>query len=430
MPALAAGARRESPGVFAERRRRLASDVGSGVIVLVGHDEESGRSGFTGFRQESNFYYLTGYDEPGAALVIAPSRGKAGYREILFLPNRDDAAARWSGPVRAPDEAGESAFQEALQESEFRPALRALLRDRKRLFAVRSRAASEVANRLLQRVEGIAQDRDIRDVGPELARMRSIKSPEEIALIEEAARATVSAHRAAWSAVSAGRSEQDLVAEFVGAAFRAGCRRLAFPPMAGCGPNATVLHYQRNDSVLRTGQLVLMDAGGEHSRYAADVARTVPVDGTYTSDQRRLYDLVLGALEAAIGRARPGATLGGTGPSSLLAVAERFMRDRAPRGMDTNLPHALGHHVGLDVHDPAPFRSPLKPGMVLAIEPGVYFPDRGIGIRIEDMIEITGDGCRRLTRELPVAPDEVEAALAAARPAGADSAESIRPAIA
>ncbi len=420
-----AGTRRESPEVFAERRRRLASHVGSGVIALVGHDENSGRSGFTGFRQESNFYYLTGHDEPGASLVIAPARRNDSYREILFLPGQGTADVRWSGPLRTPADAGHLGFEEALDADRFRPELRSMLRDRRRLAALRSRSAGDAGGRLLERIEGIAGERAIRELDPALARMRSIKSAGEIELIEDAVRATVRAHRAAWKAVSAGVSEQALVAEFVGAAFRAGCQRLAFPPMAGTGPNAAVLHYQRNDSVMRSGQLVLMDAGGEYSRYAADVARTVPVDGRFSADQRNLYELVLGAQRAAIRSARPGATLGGTGSGSLLAFAERYMRERAPKGLDTNLPHALGHHVGLDVHDPSPYRSPLKPGMVIAIEPGIYIPDRALGIRIEDMIEITEDGCRLLTGDLPTSPDDVEEALAGARPEPGRSAEAL-----
>lgn len=407
-----AAARPLGPEVFAERRRRLAADVGSGVIALVGHDDASGQSGFTGFRQESNFYYLTGHDEPGAALLIAPARGKRGYREIVFLPSPSGSAVLWSGPMRTPADTGDLAFDEALGQDRFRPELRSLLRDRGKLFALRPRAEGDPGNRLLRQADGVVRERDIREVGPALARMRSVKSPEEIALIQKAVEATVSGHRAAWKAVADGSTERSMVAEFVGAVFRAGCQRLAFPPMAGAGPNGAVLHYRRHDSVMRSGQMVLLDAGAECFRYAADIARTVPVDSGLSAEQRRLYQLVLGAQRAAIRQVRSGATLGGTGLGSLLAVAERHMRERAPRGLATGLPHALGHHVGLDVHDPVPSRAPLKPGMVITIEPGLYLPGRGIGIRIEDMVEVTEDGCRLMTGQLPVAPDDVESALA------------------
>ncbi len=404
---------RESGAVYAERRRRLASDVGGGVIALVGHDGTTGESGFTGFRQESNFYYLTGHEEPGAALLIASASQQDSYREVLFLPGDVAFGVPWHEPPSTAAKVRSLTFGDARSKDRFVPELRSMLRGRGKLFALRARTRGDVGSRLRQRVEGIVGGRDIRDLDPLLARMRSIKSPGEIALIEQAARATVLAHRAAWSVVQSGVPEHALVAEFVGAAFRAGCRRLAFPPMAGSGRNATTLHYQRNDAVMQAGQLVLMDAGGEYFRYAADVARTVPVDGCFRADQRCLYELVLGAQAAAIRMAGPGATLGGSGPMSLLARAERYMRDRAPKGLDVNLPHAVGHHIGLDVHDPYPFRSPLQAGMVVTVEPGIYLPDRRIGIRIEDMIVITDDGCRQLSGELPVLPDAIEKALAA-----------------
>ncbi len=413
------GSQRESPGVFAERRRRLASAVGRGLIALLGHGESEGQSGFTGFRQESNFYYLTGHDEPGAALLVAPARGKDPYREALFLPQRGGFAAKWSGPLLSLDGAGSLGFEEALAEESFPGELRKLIRDRKRLYGLRPRGYPETGSESLERLEDIAGTRDIRDVRAELARMRSVKSPGEIALLQGAVDATESAFRAAWTAVEAGLPERAVIAEFVGAAFRAGCERLAFPPMAGTGPNAAILHYQRNDSVMQDGQLLLMDAGVECTRYAADIARTIPVSGTFSAEQRRLYDLALGARRAAVAAARPGATLGGSGPDSLTSVAERYMRDRAPTGVDTRLPHAIGHHVGLDVHDPAPLRSPLQRGMVVAIEPGVYVPERGLGIRVEDMVEITDEGCRMMSGGLPDSADGIEKALAAGRPEAA-----------
>ena len=412
LPALRASLR-ESPEAFAERRRNLAAAVGQGLIALLGHSESDGQSGFTGFRQESNFYYLTGHDEPGAALLIAPARGKDPYREVLFLPTRTGVAARWSGPLRSPDKAGGLGFEEVLDRDKFREGLRKLLRDRRKLYGLLPDSLGRTGTASMERLHDAADTRDIRDVRADLARMRSVKSPREIAIIQRAVDATVEAYRAAWAAVEPGSTERAVVAEFVAAAFRAGCERLAFPPMAGAGPNAAILHYQRNDSAIQGGQLLLMDAGAECSRYAADVARTVPVSGTFSPDQRRLYELALGGRNAAIAAARPGATLGGSRPGSLLSMAESFMRARAPKGVDTRLPHAIGHHVGLDVHDPAPPRATLEKGMVLAIEPGVYLPERGLGIRVEDMIEITDHGCRVMSERLPVSADGIEQELKA-----------------
>ena len=399
------------PEWHAERRRRLAESVGRGVIALLGHDEAGGQSGFTGFRQESNFYYLTGHEEPGAALLIAPARNGLPYREALFLPERADRAERWYGPLLSPADAPRLGIDEARGARRLRGALRTLLRERKPLYGLRPAPYGTAGPSSLERLEEIAGTPDIRDARAEIAALRSIKSAGEIALLQAAVEATVTAYRAAWKAVAPGASERSVIAEFVAGAFRAGCERLAFPPIAAAGPNAAILHYRKHASRLRDGQLLLMDTGGERSRYAADIARTVPVGGRYDGEQRRLYALVLGAQQAAISAARPGATLGGSGSRSLLGVAQRTLRKGASRGIDTHLPHALGHHVGLDVHDPAPRATPLKAGMVVTIEPGVYLPGRGLGIRIEDMIEITADGCRVMSADLPSTPEAVERAL-------------------
>ena len=406
----------DSPEVYAERRRRLAATVGGGVIALLGYEDDEGQFGFTGFRQESNFFYLTGHDEPGAALLIAPRRGGEAYREVFFLPARSDAAARWSGPSLGVEGASRLGFQDVQDAGALRGELRAFLRDRRRLAGLGPHAVvgsgtprDRAARERLQEAAGAKIARDVRGL---LARMRALKSRGEIASIRQAVEVTEAAFRAAWRAAAPGATERSVVAEFVGAVFRAGSERLAFPPIAASGPNATVLHYQRNDAIMRGGQLLLVDAGAEYSRYAADIARTVPVSGRFSERQRLLYDLVARAQRAAIAAAKPGARLDGPGPRTLESIAERVLRDGAPPGVDTYMPHAIGHHVGLDVHDPSPPGGALQEGMVLAIEPGIYLAGEGLGIRVEDMVEITADGCRLMTEDLPSSADELESVLA------------------
>lgn len=418
-----AGTPPEDAAVFAERRRRLADRVGRGVLALLGFTDDEGQSGYTGFRQESNFYYLTGHREPGAALLIAPARGEQPYREVLFLPERQGMATLWNGPALDPGDGSETGFDEVRTAADFPRALRSFLRDRKELHGLRPRA-SMTAHRLpskalFDRLQAMAKTADVRDLHDPLAAMRCIKSPGEIAALQAAADATVTAFRSAWGAVRDGVSEHRVAAELVGEALRQGCDRLAFPPMAGSGSNATVLHYTRNRSVMQDGQLLLIDAGGERGRYAADVARTVPVSGRFTARQRELYEAVLGALRAVLAKAGPGMALNGSGPESLQTVAEREMRRRLPRGIGSSLPHALGHHVGLDVHDPAPRRAALREGMVVAIEPGLYLPNENLGIRIEDMVEITEGGCRVMSAALPKGAAAVEAAMATVAPRAA-----------
>ena len=411
-----AGTSSESVAVFAERRRRLADQVGRGVIALLGHSNDEGQFGFSGFRQESNFFYLTGHSEPGAALLIAPARRGQPYHEVLFLPERRRMETLWHGPALDPRNGSKTGFKDIGDSGDLPRALRRLLKDRKELHGLRPRpslTASRLRSQaLFDRLQATAETADIRDLHDELASMRCIKSPGEVAALQAATDATVSAFRAAWSVVRDGVSEQSVSAELAGEALRRGCDRLAFPPMAGTGSNATVLHYTRNRSVMKDGQLLLIDAGGEKGRYAADIARTIPVSGRFSARQRALYEAVLGAQQTVLAKAHPGMTLNGSGPESLQTVAERTMRRLLPRGVAASLPHALGHHVGLDVHDPAPRRGVLREGMVVAIEPGLYLPNENLGIRVEDMLEITADGCRVMSAALPKKADAIEDALA------------------
>ncbi|MDE0620920.1 MAG: Xaa-Pro peptidase family protein [Bryobacterales bacterium] len=405
-------------GEYAERRRALAEAIGRGVIALLGSTESEGRSGFTGFRQQSSFFYLTGHQEPGAALLIAPAHGGRPYREILFLADSASRSRKWSGPSLQPENAGHLGFAEVLTESRFRPTLSTLLRDRGRLAGLaEARPADDaLARSRHERLVEAAGSEPTRDIRVPLAALRSVKSPAEIALIQASIEATEVGFRDAWAKVADGATERDVAAGLIGGAFRAGCERLAFAPIVAAGAHATILHYQRNSGRLQNGQMLLIDAGGERARYAADITRSIPVSGQFSEKQRQLYEAVLEAHEQALNAVKPGAVLSGPARSSIESIAQRVLRRRAPRGADPYLPHAIGHHVGLDVHDPTPPGRAFEPGMVLAIEPGLYLPEEGIGIRIEDMVEVTVDGCRVMSTGLPRSADALEAALAGAGP--------------
>lgn len=406
-------------GEYAKRRRALAEAIGRGVIALVGSTESEGRSGFTGFRQESSFFYLTGHQEPGAALLIAPAHGGRPYREILFLAGSAGHSREWSGPSLQPEDAGHLGFTEVLTESKFRGTLRSALRDRDRLAGLaEARPADDARARSRhERLVEAAGREPTRDIRVPLAVLRSIKSPAEVALIQAAIEATEVGFRDAWARVADGATERDVAAGLIGGAFRAGCERLAFAPIVAAGAHATILHYQRNSGRLENGQMLLVDAGGERARYAADITRSIPVSGQFSEKQSVLYEAVLDAHEQALNAVKPGAVLSGPARNSIESVAQRVLRKRAPRGVDPYLPHAIGHHVGLDVHDPTPPGRALEPGMVLAIEPGLYLPEEGVGIRIEDMVEVTDDGCRVMSTGLPRSAGALEAALAGAGPA-------------
>ena len=380
--------------------------MGRGVIALFGHSEAGGQSGFTGFRQESNFYYLTGHSEPDAALLIAPKSSGSPYREILFLPRSSARSENWLGPRMSVADAKGLGFDEVEDSGRIGPILRSLSRERGAIYAL---ADSDIDQQ--QRLEEIDPGKRLRGMEPHLAELRSIKSPQEVALIREAADTTVAAFRAALRTIRPEVTEQSIAAEIVAVSFRRGCKRLAFPPIVAGGANATVLHYHRNASPLVRGQAVLIDAGAECNRYAADITRTLPVDGTFSTRQRQLYELVLAAQGAAIEAAMPGGRIGGPGRKSMESAANRVLREGAPDGVDPWLPHAVAHHVGLDVHDPEPPQKTLKEGMVLAIEPGIYLPAEDLGIRIEDIVEIRRDGPGILTSSLPRSADSLQALM-------------------
>jgi Xaa-Pro aminopeptidase len=245
-----------------------------------------------------------------------------------------------------------------------------------------------------------------------LARLRMVKSPKEIALVEETVAVTLDAHKAAWARIREGLYEYQVAATMMSVYFERGCERSAYPPIVAAGPNSIILHYGANKRRMDAGELLLMDVGAECKSYAADITRTVPVSGKFTPRQREIYDVVLGAQKAAIAAAKPGMKLTGQGEGTLNRIALDYVNahGKGPRGepLGKYYLHQLGHHVGLDVHDATDPDVTLQPGMVVTIEPGIYIAEENIGVRIEDMILITATGARVLSEALPREAREIE----------------------
>jgi Xaa-Pro aminopeptidase len=245
------------------------------------------------------------------------------------------------------------------------------------------------------------------------------KSPSEIAAIQKATDASIDAHRAAWRMLKPGKYEYQVAAVMVETYMSQGCRRSAYAPIVGSGPNSTTLHYSRNSRHMDAGEVVVMDVAGECGNYASDITRTVPVNGKFSPRQREIYDVVLGAQKAAIAAVKPGMTLGRTTPNSLYQIAYDYInthgKDLHGQALGKYFTHGLSHDVGLDVHDSADYNLPLKAGMVITVEPGVYIPEENIGIRIEDVVLVTEGGGKVLSEALPKDPDAIEHALAAGK---------------
>jgi Xaa-Pro aminopeptidase len=386
-------------------RAELRKAVTDGVVVLFGRTEGKGDDALTGFRQEPNFFYLTGWEEPGAILVMAPPA-----TEILFLPPHNLKGERYTGRKTSAEDADARAvtgFEHVLPVSGFEAQLSKLLESYPKVYTLPGEAQ---ASRL--------KPRELFDLQPALTRLRMKKSPREIELIQRAANITMEAHRAAWKRVAAGLFEYQIAATMTAVILERGCERTAYSPAVASGANGTVLHYWKNSRRMEKGDLLLMDMGAECSAYAADITRTVPVSGKFTARQREIYDLVLGAQKAIIAAIKPGVTQGAenTAPNSLYRIAYEYLnshgKDREGNPLGRYLTHGVSHHVGLRVHDPGSAKEPLAAGMVVTAEPGLYIPEEGISIRIEDMILVTENGARVLTAALPKEAGEIEKAMA------------------
>jgi len=408
LPKLIEPGQTQDPSVYRARREALMKEIGDGVAVIFAQ----GRGDGDGYRQSSDFFYLTGVNEEGAVLVLAPKERT--YREFLLLPSRDPEAERWTGER-------ESIGAALRQKYGFEKIYR---KGRLENFVVDLCARSPVCWQLsLANTERDEKPLDLefyKKISEHLAevsihakpyvvaRLRARHSSDEIALIQRAVRISEAGFRAAKAEVHPGGFEGAVEAEAERVWKAAGARRPAYASIVGSGPNSTILHYPRSERIMQDGELLLMDMAAEYAHYAADITRTVPVNGKFSPEQRRIYQLVLKAQTEAFNHLKPGMHF-----EDLDAIARKVITDA---GYGDYFIHGLGHFVGLDVHDAGAYHEPLEPGMVITLEPGIYLPEKGIGVRIEDDVLITGAGAKFLTDGLPRDPDEIEKWMAT-RPA-------------
>ena len=369
-------------GDFRARREALRKQNPDALIVLTGATEEEKGNIRSGFVQEPNFYYLSGWMEPGAALVIGPKL------DVLLLPEANPTRERYTGKKGSATDPG------IAERTGF------------------DRVAPMAELKAIQEEQERAGVRELTGAKEKIQQLRMVKSASELERIQHAADVSVEAHKAAWRRIAPGLREYQVAATMSNVYFEAGCERNAYPPIVASGPKSIILHYNENKRRMDGGELLLMDVAGECSMYAADITRTVPVNGKFTARQREIYNAVLAAADAAIAAAKPGVTF-----AKLNDIARERLRQagtaKGGKTLDNYLTHFLGHGVGLEVHDPTDRQSPLEAGMVITVEPGVYIPEEGIGVRIEDMIVITQDGARNMTAALPREAAAIEKAMAA-----------------
>ncbi|HEX8772547.1 MAG TPA: Xaa-Pro aminopeptidase [Pyrinomonadaceae bacterium] len=429
---------------LAEFMNRLGQDS----VAIISSAPEATRSNDTNYRyrQNSDFYYLTGFDEPESIAVIAP--GQAEQKFTLFVRPRDPEREIWDGRRAGTEGAlAEHGADAAFPVEEFREKLGELINGARNLYYRIGAGNPELDDQIIKQIgrmramgrKGVNAPEAIIDTGSIIHEMRLFKSAEEVELMQRAADIAAEAHREAMKAARPGMQEYEIEAliEFI---FRKnGAAAPAYTSIVGSGPNATVLHYVNNDATLRDGDLLLIDAGAEYRGYASDITRTFPINGRFTQAQREIYDLVLETQVDCVKRARPGITLDELKSHSIEMLTEGMVRLGLLEGETKKLiedkeyekfyMHGLGHFLGIDVHDVGRYYSDgqsrrLEPGMVITVEPGLYvseksenIPDkyRGIGVRIEDDVLITEDGNRVLSSKVPKEPEEIEALMAHSR---------------
>jgi Xaa-Pro aminopeptidase len=429
-----------SVAVHAGRRRRLADAIGEGVAVIATAPERTrNRDSHYPYRYDSYFYYLTGFQEPEAVLVLV---GGAAPRALLYCREKNAEREIWDGFRHGPEGARERfGFDEAHPIDGLDAAMAALLADRPALwYPVGADAEWDArALRWLNAVRanaraGVAAPQALHDVRAPLDEMRLVKDAHELALMRRAATISAAAHRRAMLAARPGCREYEVEAELLYEFRRSGAQYPAYSPIVAGGAHACILHYVQNDAQLHEGALLLIDAGCELEGYAADITRTFPVSGRFSGAQREVYDIVLAAQRAAMDEVRAGKAWNEPHDAAVRVLAQGMLDLRLLAGsLDAALEketykrfymHRTGHWLGLDVHDAGDYKRAgawrrLEPGMVLTVEPGLYIraaddvPEhlRDIGVRIEDDVQVTTGECEVLTAEAPKAIAEIEALI-------------------
>lgn len=458
-----------------QRRKAVMEKMnGHGIMILFSAEPRRySRNIFYQYRQENNFYYLSGIRQPNAILVLMPQN--LTYREILFIPERDPTRELWTGRMLSAEEASDiSGIPHVWEASEFEDFVSAILAgtayqvDRYREtseyegFFSRLRAGQadvylllderpglrgepspewRFAEKLRQRFVGF----QIRDASDLIHDLRMIKSPYEVEQLRRAVDITVEAQNQAIRGIRPGVWEYEVEAVVDYVFKKRNAFDWAFPSIVASGPNATVLHYEESQRQAQTGELLLCDVGAEYNYYAADITRTVPVSGRFSPRQAEIYQLVLDAQNAAMAKVRPGASMDELHQSAVEVLKQGLVRlgliaDAAGDQYRVFFPHGVGHWLGMNVHDVGPRFRKFAPGMVLTVEPGIYIrqdsvermarlgveaaalerirtaiePYLNIGVRIEDVVLVTEDGYEHLSRHLPREIREIEQLMAAA----------------
>jgi Xaa-Pro aminopeptidase len=447
----------KAPEFFAAHREKLIAKLPPGSIAVLHAAPEASGARTDAYRQTSDFWYLTGLDEPDAVAVLAPGAGAPG-RYLLFVRPKDFAAEQWGG-WRAGSEGAKKDYGagESYPIGDFWTRFAPLAAEATALY-YESGGDDAFGRRLLEAWNSTnanaASARPASDISPLTAELRLVKDAAEIERLRAAASISAEAHHAAMREVAPGRGEWDLKAAMVGVCLSRGAARMAYAPIVGSGRNSVLLHYEKDDETLEDGEMIVNDTACEYGMYAADVTRSYPVSGRFSEDQRKIYDLVLAAQKAGFAAVRPGVAFHEVHDATVRVITDGLLalgilsgdRDEIlrTRAYQKFYPHGSSHWIGLDVHDAGSYGYPqgvarlerygkaqtkLEPGMALTVEPGIYIPEKStsdprwwnIGARIEDVVLVTAEGMDCLSCAAPREAADVEKAIAEGRARRGDS---------
>jgi Xaa-Pro aminopeptidase len=427
--------------IYAGRRAQLAAQA-DGPIILWGFTGREEVSQANVFAQEENFYYLTGHNEEGAGLIIFPAAkqdnsspavagspggtrddASSSPREILFLPAKDPAKEKWNGVRMSPtdpDIAARTGFATVKPFAEMRAEVEKLAKNFPTVYTIlpyeKELGGYPHEKALSDWLQIAAPQAKVKDIRQNIYSLRQIKSQGEITFLQKAIELSLDAQLEAMKMMRPGLYEYQVAAKMVEVHAMGGSEAEGYAPIVGAGPNSVALHYDKLSRKIEDGDIVVLDVGAQYSGYSADITRTLPANGKFTARQREIYDIVLGAQNAAMAALKPGVDLCKKGGHSAYKISYDYInshgKDLHGKSLGQYYIHGLGHDIGLDVHDPGEYCEPLKPGMVVTMEPGIYIPEENLGVRIEDDVLITADGYKLLSERLPRDPEQIEKIMA------------------
>ncbi len=417
---------REPNSVYAERRAKLAAQIDCPIVFwgLTGREESSQTYIF---EQEENFYYLTGHNEEGAGLVILPAKSgdsaSPAQREILYLPAKNPQKERWNGVRMSPADPGIEArtgFATVKPFGEIRAEVEDLAKTCASFYTIlpyqKELGGFPHEKEVVDWLQQVAPQIKLKDIRPQISSLRQIKSPGELAFLQRAVDLSLDAHLEAMRMMRPGLYEYQVAARMVEVHAMGGSEAEGYAPIVGAGPNSTALHYDKLSRKIENGDIVVLDVGAQYSGYSADITRTIPANGKFTPRQLEIYNIVLGAQNAAMAAIKPGVDMCQKSSKSLHKISYDYInshgKDLHGNPLGQYYIHGLGHNIGLNVHDPGDYCKPLQPGMVVTMEPGIYIPEENLGVRIEDDVLVTETGYKLLSERLPRDPAEIEKIMA------------------